>query len=293
MPVQGVQIVQRCTTTLSQTTSLPDGKGRTLSRIAIKGSQASYSVSFCLLVKKIRAARKQRRKLQNDVALQHSSDTKKSKSDSGRKSLSKLMNIFKWNNTTPCFGHLSPTQRWQPSDCQEEQYTLQLPLLLFFHFITWQYKTSVFKRGTEQYFLGIKAHAGKCNASMAFVDANLSIFKNTVFHAKGRFCFTAAVICMWSAMQLELTHATAFPYQPLFSGLRMVPYSQCSPLFPFCSTHFWHQTGLSSHQLSTPERQEGKCYWSLQSDVQSRRQWHPISKYKQLHMAASYAVFKV
>lgn len=108
-------------------------------------------------------------------------------------------------------------------------------------------------------FLGIKAHAGKCNTSMALAIASLNIFRNTVFHAEGHFCFTAAIIYMWTAMPLELTRATVFSYQPLFSGLRMVPYSQCSPLFPSCSTHFWHQMGLSSHQLSIPERQEGNC----------------------------------
>lgn len=46
MPVQGVQIVQRRTTMSPLTTSLHDRKGRILPRIAVKGSQASYSVSF-------------------------------------------------------------------------------------------------------------------------------------------------------------------------------------------------------------------------------------------------------
>lgn len=109
-------------------------------------------------------------------------------------------------------------------------------------------------------FLDIKARAGTWKASTVFTFDYISIFINMVLHAKGHFCFTAAVISMWTGMQLKLTCAIVFSYQSLFSGLHMVPYSQRSPLFPFCSTHFWHQTDLSSHQLSIPERQESNCY---------------------------------
>lgn len=159
-----------------------------------------------------------------------------------------------------CFGHLTHIHRWQPSNCQEEEYTLNSHCSYFFILSPDSTKLLHLKARFRVVFLGIKAYAGKCSASMAFAAAYLSIFRNMVFHCKRHLCFTAAIRCKWTAMQLELTHATVFSYQPLFSGLHMVPYSQCSPLFPFCSIHFWHQTDLSSHQLSIPERQEGACY---------------------------------
>ena len=120
-------------------------------------------------------------------------------------------------------------------------------------------------------FLDIKKCASTWKSSTEFTIGYLSIFRNMVLHAKGRFCFIAAVISMWIARQLKLTRAIVFSYQSLFSGLHMVPYSQCSPLFPFCSTHFWHQMDLSSHQLSIPERQESNCYINLQLDVKTCR----------------------
>lgn len=49
------------------------------------------------------------------------------------------------------------------------------------------------KASYKAVFLGIKAHVGKGNVSMAFAAAYLSIFKNTVFHAKGYFCFLAVI----------------------------------------------------------------------------------------------------
>lgn len=109
-------------------------------------------------------------------------------------------------------------------------------------------------------FLDIKACVGTWKASTALTVDYLSIFRNMALRAKGYFCFIAAVISMWTAMELKLISAIVFSYQSLFSGLHMVPYSQCSLLFSFYSTHFWHQTDLSSHQLSTPERQESNCY---------------------------------
>lgn len=175
-----------------------------------------------------------------------------------------------------CFGHPYHIHRRQPSHCQDEQYTLHCSD--FFLLITRQCKTSILKSEVQRGIFRYKGTRRKMQCFHSVCCCLPKLLQKNGFPCQRHFWFIAAIIYTWTAMQLELTRATVFSYQPLFSGLHMVPYSQCSPLFPFCSAHFWHQTDLSSHQLSTPERQENNCYWSLQSDMQSRRQWHPISK---------------
>lgn len=205
--------------------------------------------------------RKEGRKLHKDVALQPSSDrgkTNQPESNWGKKGHKQVDQLF-LSELTQCHALANPTTYADDSlDIAKLSNTHSNSHCSHFHLSTWQYKPSILSSKIQSSifsYQGICRHLKSCHGIYCCLPKHLM-----VFHAKGHFCFIAAVISMWTAMQLKITCAIVFSYQSLFSGLHTVPYSQCCPLFPFCSTHFWHQMGPSSHQLSIPERQESICY---------------------------------
>lgn len=269
MPVQGLQMLQRHTTTSPLTTSLHDRKGMTLPRIAIKGSQTSFNVSFWLLVKKYQRSKEGKKetteRCSSAALLWHQEVWIWL-----RKKVHKQADQLFLSGITKCHALAISTIYTDDSLHIAKRRNTHFNSHCSYFLILSHDSTELLhlKARYRAVFLGIMVHTGKCNASICCCLPNhLQTYgfpwqRTFLVHSN----YNTHTNCHATGAH------TVFSYQPLFSGLRKVPCSQCSPLFPFCSTHFWHQMDLSSHQLSIPGRQEGNCYWSLQSGVQSRRQ---------------------
>lgn len=141
--------------------------------------------------KKNQRTKEQRRKLHKDAALQPSSDTKKSKSNKGKKH--KQADELFLSETTQCHAlAISTTYRDDSLHIAKRSNTYSNSHCSYFFILSHDStKLLYLKARYRAVFLGIKAHAGKCNAFAAAY-----IFRNRVFNAKGHFCFIAAIIYM-------------------------------------------------------------------------------------------------